>query len=284
MTAPIIVEDGFNTSYIDSILMALFYKHTHLYEMLIDIPEQSKFVYLQDIIGNNFIDQIRRNFSIDASVINEIRNYSFICGWKEGLNITELYNTVDYLDFLMKGFSYGGIKYELIEIPKNSQEEIIKSININYIEFKISNDSDTKTLMEKWINMILQKKSFDAISYYHFSELPMLIPIYLNRLDENDQINKFKIDIKKKIRFSDNNDKTQAEALWTIHAIICYTSSGKGHYYSIINTINNQWYLFSNGKISSLSKIDISDDDFSNKIKQECMLILYRLDENLCKL
>lgn len=282
MTLIFSVENGFNTSYIDSLLMALFYSHSHLCEILINTPDESKFIYLQDIINNNLIDQSRNNFSTDSTVINEIRNYSIICGWKNGMNILELYNVVDYLDFIMKGFSFKGIQCELINI--NKQKETINSFNSNYIEIKVSDESTIKKLLTEWTNIHLKNISNDEniLSYYHFKEIPLLIPIYLNRSDENNQTNNFKIDIMKKIKFSNNNDKLQNGSRWSVHSIICYTNSGSGQYYSIINS-NNQWYLFNNEKIPSMININITNEIVSNKIKQECVLILYKLDNIIYK-
>jgi hypothetical protein len=283
-----VIADGLNTSYIDSLLMGLFYRTTHLQEMLSKSPEKSKFAYLQDLM-NNVIDQTRRNFSVDSSYINEIRNYSFICGWKDNLSLTELYNVVDYLDFIMKGFDFEGINCEVIELSKNSQDEMAKSLKLNYIEVNVNTSNkdniDIKTLLEDWINSNLIEKNKNSLTYYHFKELPMLIPIYVNRLDENKQSVNTSVDIKKRIRFYKNNDKTQLSMEWIIHSIICFSSSGNGRYYTIINVDNDdwQWYLFSNDKLPSLVKINISDSDISNKIKQECVLVLYRLCDNLCK-
>lgn len=280
-----VVADGLNTSYIDSLLMGLFYRTTHLQEMLSKSPEKSKFSYLQELM-NNVVDQTRHNFSIDSSFINEIRNYSFICGWKDNLSLTELYNVVDYLDFIMKGFDFEGMNCEIIELSKDSQDETTKTLKLNYIELNVSssdeNNLDIKNLLEKWIDVnLIEKKS---LTYYHFKELPMLIPIYINRSNENKQLVNTSVDIKKRIKFHKNNDKTQSDMEWVIHSIICFSGSGNGRYYTIINTDNDkwQWYLFSSDKIPSLVKINIFDVDISNKIKQECVLVLYRLHDKLC--
>jgi hypothetical protein len=275
MTGTFIIEDGYNTSYIDTTIMALFYKPTHLTDLLIQLPEKSKFAYLQDIISTNVIDQVRRNFSVDASLINEIRNYSFICGWKEGCSITELYNAIEYLEFLIKGFDFFGIKCDLIDLSKKTQE-YVHFIKTNYITLLITENSNIKLLLEKWTNSLLKKNTMS----YHFTEIPIIIPIYLNRYDDTNQINNYKIDIKKKIRF---NNKGQNDISWVIHSIICFSNTGKGHYYCIINMDNNVWCLFNNSKIPSVIKIDITDEDIANKIKQECVIVLYRLDDVLCK-
>ena len=191
MDTVFVVSDGFNTSYIDSLLVGLFYKETHLDEMLIQIPENIRFTYLQELIYNNIVYLVRHNFCVDATLINEIRNYSIMCGWKTGLNITELYNVIDYLDFLITGFNFGHMSYEIMEIKKGVvEEETTKSLDINYIQVNVGSDNDIQTLLKKWVcNILLEDSDDDSYIYYHFKELPMFITIYLNRTMENKQIN-----------------------------------------------------------------------------------------------
>jgi hypothetical protein len=114
---------------------------------------------------------------------------------------------------------------------------------------------------------------------YKFVNLPSLVPIYIKR-----KIDGCKVDIKKRIQFHKNNNKSQENASWIIHSIICYSRVGNGHYYTILYTAYDDWYLFDNNKMPSLIKIDIYDSDVAEKIKQECVLILYRIDDILCNL
>lgn len=289
----IIIADGFNTSYIDSLIVGLFYKTTHINNMLNQIPKNIMYMYLQDLIKINIIENIKNNFSVDSCVANEIRNYSYLCGWKNGLNynITDLHNVVDYFDFLVSGFDYSKISFELMEIIKNDTNihENIKHIDVNYIQMNVCDDSDVKLLIEKWIDSILltsnessNESTIATIAYYHFKELPILIPIYLHRFSVDNQFNNCMIDIKKRIKFYKNNDKSQLSASWILHSIICYSTIGRGKYYTIFNDEQN-WYLFSDDKIPSIIKIDIKDDIIGKKIKQECVLILYKLDESHIK-
>lgn len=276
-----VVADGINTSYIDSTLMSLFYKSSHLQEMLAQQPDKAEFIYLQEMISNNFIDLARRNFSIDSSIVNEIRNYSLICGWKSLSNITELFSVVDYFTFLMTGFNFGGIKMEIVEMSDRDEE--VRVLNFNYIEAQVYDEDNVDHLLKKWLESCTKKTKPLSTIHYRFAELPMIIPIYINRHTGKDITNTSQIDIFKKIKFRKNNDKTQDNASWIIHAIICLSSSGSGHYYSLIQVDNNDWYLFSNARIPSLLKIRISDPDVALKIKKECVLILYRLSDDLCK-
>lgn len=248
------VEDGYNTSYIDSTLISLFYKPCHLHELLTELPENIKFTYLQDIITTNFIDQIRKNYSISSAFINEIRNYSVLCGWKNGLQITNAYNAAEYLVFLLKGFDLSPISIETTSLH---------SITTNCITLQMSEDSNIKQLLNKWIDTVTQK------TQYKFVDLPQLIPISIERLQEG-----CKIDIMKKIQFQHN--KTQNDAKWIVHSLIC---NNRSHYYSLVYTVYGDWYLFDNNRMPSIIKIDITETNIVEKIKQECVVVLYRIDD-----
>ena len=56
-----IVEDGMNTSYIDSLLIALFYKHNNnILTELDKKPQKSCGIYLQELIKEKFIEQAKK--------------------------------------------------------------------------------------------------------------------------------------------------------------------------------------------------------------------------------
>ena len=61
------VKDCMNGSYISSVLVALFYSQSHILEMLTKIPENSKFVYLQNLINDKYF--IIELFNIIENVI-----------------------------------------------------------------------------------------------------------------------------------------------------------------------------------------------------------------------
>lgn len=285
MISTIVVANGFNTSYLDSLLVAMFYKSSHLRSFLTQYPEKSKFIYLQELINNNFINTIKNGYSVDTSIINEIRNYSIVCGWKEGENIADLYSVIDYMKFLMHGIGFGQIDFEFIEFNEfnNIENEKVKTMSMNYIDTIISENTNVKILLEKWYETNIKKPKTSnehfRILCNKFKEIPLMIPIFFNR----EKGTSYNVDIKKKIKFKKNNDSVQNNVSWIIHALICFSSFGSGSYYSIINTDVDKWFLFSNEKIPSLIEIKIYDPEISNKIKQECILAIYRLD-NLCKL
>jgi hypothetical protein len=282
MSNPIItfkVDDGLNTSYIDSLLVALFYKSSIIQNMLINIPENSAFLYLQDQIQRDFVDQIRQNYSISSSLINEIRNYSIICGWKNGFgNIVELFNVSDFYIFLATGFGMGLLNFEITPEINNNLNNINNYQNI-LIKFSTNQPSSIKILLDEWINNNLLKinNNKQPTQCYHFKEIPLIITFNIDRSNETKYVS---IDIMKKIQFCKNNNEHQNNLSWVIHSIVCLENSRKSSYYSIIKYDENNWYLFDNNKIPSLNKIDIKNDlVLQNKIKNESVLIIYKLDD-----
>lgn len=269
-----IVANGFNTSYIDSLLMAIFYKSSHLKSLLTQYPEKSKFIYLQELISSNFLQNIKNGYSVDISIINEIRNYSIICGWKENENITMLYPVTEYLTFLMNGIGFGQIDFEFVEFD-NMENEKVKTLSMNYIDVPILSNTNVKSLLDIWYNTNI--KNYQSIPHKilcnKFKEIPIMIPIYFNRKKGT----VYQVDIKKRIKFKKNNDSTQLKSSWIIHSLICCSNS-TGNYYTILNNDKDDWIIFSNEKMPSLIKIDLFDEMNANIIKQECVLAIYRLD------
>lgn len=245
-----IIGDGLNTSYIDTLIVSLFYnnnKFVDLMDILTLMPENIDFVYLQELIINNVVNNINKNLSIDSSIINEIRNYCISCGWKNDNKITELHNIIEFYDWFITGVY--GIHEPIIKFESTNEK-----IYTNYIELVISYDTDIRVLLQSWIN---------NYNNFTFREVPILLPIYLSH--EKNYI----IDIKKQIRIDSHT--------WSISSIICLDKMRTGHYYSLINLDNDTWYMFSNDKIPSFYKIDIKNPITASKIKQECVLLFYRM-------
>lgn len=294
---PFIVENALNSSYIDSLFVSLFFKPSYIQDILSEYPENISFIYLQELIYENFVCNMRRNFFIDSATINEIRNYMTLCGWKNTSDTIDTYDVQDLYSFLINGFHKSKLNFTKIgrcapssasspSLPinlssisvhggcatrsrslANEADERSDLIKLNYIELKVTKNSDIKTMLDEYFD--------EKISQYHFEEVPNFIPIYLNRNFETTNVNKlnnFSIDIKQGIYISKNNiNQEQKTLLWTIHSIVCYSS---GHYYSIVSN-ETGWYLFSHFKLPSLLKIDIKNEDMAAKIKQECVFVVY---------
>jgi hypothetical protein len=259
---PFIVEDGLNTSYIDALFVSLFFKPSHVQNILSDHLDDLNAMHLQDIIYHNFVHNMRHRYVIDSQIMNEIRNYFIYCGWKRDNEILNLFEVQELYNFLMEKFSQ-----EKITFNKNNNE----IIDINYIHLNVNNNSDIKTLLDEWITTTLGN--------FELKQIPKFIPIFLDRNISSTKINTFLIDIHEGIQFEKNNiNEEQKNTMWKIHSIVCFSKTHTGHYYSIVQS-NNSWFMYNNSKKPSLVNIDMKDYDIACKIQKECVFIMYTLDD-----
>jgi len=95
------VENGFNTCYMSSLLMALFYKTSCIDFMLGNDPQNLNFVYFQEIVKNHFVEIVRNGNSVTGSTMNELRNFANMCGWLEFDEILEQQDVNEFFSFLL---------------------------------------------------------------------------------------------------------------------------------------------------------------------------------------
>lgn len=304
-----IIENGLNTCYIDSLLMALFYKpSTYLDSLLHSDPNNLDCIYLQEIIKNKFVDQVRKNTSVLADVVNEIRIYANVCGWlanaADGYN--ELFEQQDVNEFY--SFLLNSINVPLIEIQRQTISEAFDNKNdiselesIPFINLTVSDDTDEtsiKELLNNWMNNntvdnikreVINNdgkkviESVKGLNIYKIVNVPTFISLSINRF--NSTVNKridTKVDIQKKIKIhhiSDDNDGLR----WKIHAIICHRGETvkSGHYYSVLFGSDNTWLIFDDQSIPCLKEVDIKDTVISEAIKREAVFVIYCYDESI---
>jgi hypothetical protein len=259
---PFIVEDGLNTSYIDALFVSMFFKPSYIQNILSDYVDDLNFLHLQDIIYNYFVHNMRCGYTINAQIMNEIRNYLIYCGWKNDCNIVDMFEVQELFDFIMNGCNNKKITFY------NSNNENISMTN--FIHLNVQKNSDIKTLIYDLTS---------KMGNYKLSTQPNFIPIFLDRNLFSGKINDSLIDIQEAIQFEKNNiDQYQKNVMWILHSIICYSKTDRGNYYSVVFD-ENGWYIYSNSKLPSLIKINIKDEDIAYKIKRECVFLLYTLDK-----
>lgn len=270
-----IVEDGFNTTYIDSLLIALFYNNNkYLLEILNLNPIKPAGIYLQELIKQKFVEPLQRNFSISSPTINEIRNYSIICGFETD-DITKEQNIMKYFKFIAELFNIDKIGFELEQIKDNSNLVNKNILSIGHLTFKPQTDTTIKNLMEKWIDdNIFKNNQYQSNLYniYSLSDIPTYIIIDINRESDTDEI-KTKIDIMKRIKFY-NSLHTQNYLKWNLQSIICNDKT----YYTIIYNNKNS-IMFNNKYFPSFTHININEDEIKDKIMSECIMLVYTLND-----
>jgi len=151
MNCELIIENGYNTSHIYSLLIALFYKNTNAkisYELLHKQPITNNYYYLQELISNNFLFKIHKGQSITTNVLNEIRNYIGIC-----MNVNDFESHVKLWD--IKNF-YSYLITHISSFKINASE--------NIINIKLDNPLLSSYLMT-----------------YNIKNNPILLPIYITK-------------------------------------------------------------------------------------------------------
>jgi uncharacterized UBP type Zn finger protein len=301
---PFVVENGINTCYMDSLFMALFYSPSNIsYNMLETDPTDPTFLYLQELIKTNFIEPVRKNTSISANTINEIRNFAFINGWKTNTpdEIFEQQDVTEFFTFLMNNFNMSGIDIKRNTIseglPNKSDDGTVEKIP--FITLNLPNTDDkkeltVKALLEKWftdnpvdvkretINNKGQKVTevIKALNIFKVSNVPTTIPLVINRFANiNDKKNMTAIDIMQKIKLPCHEEYENMR--WVIHSVVCHTGNTirSGHYYALLNHAN-KWLLFDDLAVPCMQTITMSHTELMNKVKSECIFVIYKFDES----
>lgn len=245
-----IIEKAINSSYIDNLFVSMFYKQSHIQNLLCENINDVKFLHLQDLIYKYFVLNMRFNYVVSSELINEIRNYMVYCGWKNNENFMSLFEIHELYDFILSK------NKKLFEYENKKNEKMY----LNYINLDVDNDTNIKSLLENY-----DLKNED----YELKEIPNFIAIRINRLNKNNNT----VNIMKGIKFSKINNK-----YWIIHSIICFSKS-ENNYYSII-VFGNNWYMFNNLKSINLIEINIKNTETALKIQRELVFLFYTSDKD----
>lgn len=283
---PCVIENGINTCYIDSLLVALFYKSSNIEDILEEDPKDPGSLYLQDLIKLKFVEPMRRHYIIGSDIVNMIRNYSVQNGWcnNEG-DIFDQQDVSEFYNFLIDRCSANYIEFEKIKINDSMNDSNTTIEKLPFIPLHpniLEPENSVKNLLTTWIDNTLLEKNTESqyTCVYHLKECPSYIPICINRFTKNGEKIHTRVNIMKKIKLSGISDKIQENMKWRIHAIICYSgiTSQNGHYYTILLTSDNRWLLFDDMMIPSFKQIDINDRTIGDRIMRECVMLFYTLE------
>ncbi len=281
---PCVIEGGYSTSYINALLSALFYKNNeHLQHLLLSDPTNSSGYYLQEIIKTNYIEPLRRHYTIKSDILNEIRNYLLINGYLTNENIIKSIKSqsVNKLyEFLLDYLNGNKLEFEIMKIKDGilvdkDKDKTYKTSIINLDVSKINEETSIKKLFLNWLNTEILKEQEDYYCY-NLKNIPSYISFYFNRNNNENNENNIMIDIMRKIKFFNNCDPTQNYIKYKIHSLICKDENN--NYYSVLTTFNNKWIMLTENKIPSMEYIILNDDDLNEKIKKEVVFAMYTLD------
>ena len=267
-----IIEDGYNTSYIVSFIIALFYKSSDADNILNIDPYDIQFTYIQEFIKIRFIESLRRGYSIHSDVINELRNHLIKCEWCN--NISDIHSIIslkgidEFYKYFMAKIYNNSHNITLARIDKNTNTDTNQIVSVPLIELTLPDGLDKigiNSLFKAWLGSNISLGSYN----YKITSLPDILPLFIKRND-----NKTKIDIKQYIKFFDAKDSLQSKLVWKIHSYICY--NGKMGYYSVVKN-SNKWIRVSDRIMPSFRLLDMSDINDVHKLAEDVELIFYKL-------
>jgi hypothetical protein len=270
----IILEDGYNTDYIYSLIISLFYTPSDGINKIINYDtNNSNTYYLQEYIKKNFIYRIHRNISIESQIVNKFRLFLFNCGWLKESNILDHSDIGKFYDFLICGMMQYQTKVMRVDTINNTNDTVNMDM-IRLTKEDIPNGSgkiiNLNNMIDIWINKEFMGKNYE----FKFENIPTIIPIFIDIKDENTKVNSHQINIMEGIKFSNNGDKLQRLLIWEIHSLVCQNSNGS--YYSVVIE-NNRFVCFSDKSIPSNWIINNKDTDGIKTIMKEVTLVFYKL-------
>ena len=246
---PFFVKNAINSCYIDSLLVALFFSPS-INDSLLKKDIAKDIIYLQEYIKINFIEKIRQNISIDDEIVNIIRNLCVENGWK--IDYYDQQNICEFYFFLMDK-----LEAQLIELKNGDRASLVT----------LSLENNTK---ETSIKNILNNTQNITLNNY-----PDLLVFYLDRFDKIER-NTINILIQKRISPFEKQFLIH-KPIWEFHSAICHQGDNlrEGHYYSLIYH-NNNYYIFDDFMIPCFREIKMNDENVTNMIKKDCILIFYK--------
>jgi hypothetical protein len=275
----IVLEDGLNTDYIYSTIIALFYAPIDGINGMInnDVADINGF-YVQEFIKLKFIYQLQRSLTIESCVVNKFRLFLHNCGWlRDGdSDILKQTNLANFYTFLISSMLEYSLKFTHVDTETNtSVDRQLDMIRITDDHLNITNNgnkiADLSSAVGRWIK---QEILGDNISY-KFEHIPHILPIYLDTRDKDTGLNKRYINIMEGLRFEDNGDQIQRQLVWDIHSMICQTE--REDYYAIVIDRNDRFIAFSDKKIPSNWVVDMTDINVVKKVMSEVRFVFYKL-------
>jgi hypothetical protein len=252
-----VVEDGYNTLYLSTILVALFHTPSVIDRCLLFENNSQKLngILLQKIIETNFVNMFRHNISITSKLLNQIRVCSHVSGWKNTKNIDELLQESDPISFLI--FLLQTIEFYPIEISKCPRENYSISRSFGSTgTFTPKRDTDiekTHCVQLKTIKSSIQESYNEWIYTNDIMNIPQFVMFQITNLTDT-------INIDKKIWLFPKNHEYHM-IRWNFYSMICYDGTT---YHTIINK-DNKPYLFYQNSLPCIKKVD---EVFKNKYEK----------------
>jgi hypothetical protein len=262
-----IIEDGYNTSYIVSLIISLFYTSSGMDNILTTDPHDIQFTYIQEFIKIRFIESLHRGYSIHSEVINELRNYLMKCDWCNNIDeIISLKGVDEFYKYFMNKIYNNSHNIEFTRIHDNNTSTTNQTISTALIELTLP-DGLEKIGIDNLFKIWLSSNVSLGTCGYKITHPPDILPLYIKRNNK-----KTKIDIKQIIKFFDIRDTAQSKLIWKIHSFICYNDILG--YYSVVKN-SDVWLRVSDKQMPSFTQLDMGDITDVHTLAEEVELVFY---------
>ena len=270
----IILEDGYNTDYMYSMIIALFYNPTDEINQIINTDTNNYNVYyIQEYIKLKFIYQLHHNISIESAVINKFRLFLYNCGWQSG-DILSKAKLDEFYIFMISNLMKHTLHASIINPSNNTHRDYkfnLIHLTHQHVQPSTSQIIGLSTMVSNWVDVNL----ISGTNTYKFENIPNIIPIYIDLRNDQTGLNEHYIDITEGLAFTNNGNPAQRSLIWSIHSMICQTSDGT--YYCIVFDADMQMMAFSDKSIPSNQRMDPNNLDTVKKIMQEVRFVFYKL-------
>jgi len=252
-----IIESGYCTDYLISILIALFYDMTdHNSILLYKESNNPHTLYIQEMIMMKFIDPLHHNRMIESKTINRLRMILYNAGWLNLEDILTRASVRDFYTFLVSNLLNYNLEFAIIDMNRN--ETNFKTVRYIELDDTMISDGNISNGIVNWL-----KTNFKNDMIYSFKEVPQMIPVSID--------SKKPVDLMEAIQFGSIGDKMQKILMWDIRSIICLDEKG---YYSLVRN-RDDWHYYRDGDIPSNHIISLNDRETVDKIQMEIKLCFY---------
>lgn len=312
----LILEDGYNTDYIYSTIIALFYVPSDGMSKIINMDtNNSSTYYIQEFIKSKFIYPMHRNMSIESATVNKLRLFMYNCGWlkndntvhnvdsadspsspdvngcKEVLKILKRVDIDKFYSFLISNMMDYNVQFVKIDpvsnIPKDLKYNMIKITDRELFDNSNNNENDNRD------NHDNRDDSSKVV------KLTTLIDRWIgHEITDDDCSYKFDclpymipvyLDIrdpntglnKKYIDIMEginfSNNGDKIQRMFIWEIHSFICQTDKGTFYTVIIDNNDELIAFSDKCIPSNWKIDSSSVTSVKKLMREVRFVFYRL-------
>jgi len=280
MKGQLVLEDGYNTDYIYSLILALFYLPSDGVNRIINEDmEDSNAYYLQEFIKMKLIYLVQRGSSIESKIVNRLRMYCYNSGWLSGndQHILSKVRIDTFYNFLISDMMGHSLEFTRAD-PRGNQSNDLKfpliHLNRQLIE-QVAGQSvgliNLSDCVDRWIEQNVSESKY----LYKFKTIPQLVSIYIDQQDSETNENARMLNIMEGFRFGSVDDKVQKLFIWEIHSLILMEEDGT--YYTICITNLNKWTAFSDHRIPSNWDIDMTNIEQVRKIIRQVVFVFYKI-------